>query len=453
MRKYPAIDEEDLSLTVDKADPFDIVRFWNQQRTEKGWWHSFELPDGSRIDGVCDLTGLKHRLAQFPIPDDLSGKRVLDIGTWDGWFAFEMEKRGAEVVAVDMWDNPRFHEMHARLGSRVEYVQSDIYELTPERIGRFDVVLFFGVLYHLKHPLLALERVCALTTDLAAIDSFILREQHVGNEMAARAVMEFYETNEFGGQTDNWVGPTLACLTAMCRTAGFAQVVLQGVIDYSACLACYRQWPTPPGDVPAGPEVTHASHHLNGGINFRSRLDEYVSAWFRSDRPELTIDDVKPQVSEYGVRPISLHPSEGGWQTNFKLPPGLTPGWHEVTVRVGDSRAGSGKRIAVDLNLPVQPIFLHGVHDSVTWAKGKLETQKGNWLSIWVSGLPENADANNVRVYLDGRRLKVVYVGAPAEGSTTQINVEVPAEVPRGTAYLGVALADQQTDPEEVEIL
>jgi tRNA (mo5U34)-methyltransferase len=97
--------------------------------------------------------------------------------------------------------------MHARLDSRVEYRQIDMYQLTPERIGRFDIVLFMGVLYHLKHPLLALERVCALTTGMAAVDSFILREKHrPGDNVERRAVMEFYETAEMGGQTDNWVG-------------------------------------------------------------------------------------------------------------------------------------------------------------------------------------------------------------------------------------------------------
>src|ERR1700738_1173639 len=104
-----------------KTDPFDVIRHWNSLRTEKGWWHSFELPDGTLIEGVCGLEGLKSRLGQFPIAEDLRGKRVLDIGTWDGWFAFEMERRGADVMAIDCWDNPRFREIHARLGSRVDY--------------------------------------------------------------------------------------------------------------------------------------------------------------------------------------------------------------------------------------------------------------------------------------------------------------------------------------------
>src|ERR1700758_1085692 len=85
---------------------------WNQLLAETGWWHSFELPDGTLIRGVCELGGLKNRIAQFPIPEDLRGKRVLDIGAWDGWFSFEMERRGASVVAVDAVEREKF--LHAR---------------------------------------------------------------------------------------------------------------------------------------------------------------------------------------------------------------------------------------------------------------------------------------------------------------------------------------------------
>src|ERR1039458_1221490 len=141
------------------ASGFEYIQKWHAARSEKGWWHSFELPDGSRIEGIASLESLRQRLGQFPIADDLRGKRVLDIGCWDGWFSFEMERRGAEVMAIDCWDNPRFRQMHAAYRSKVDYRLIDMYELTPARIGRFDVVLFMGVLYHLKHPLLALERV------------------------------------------------------------------------------------------------------------------------------------------------------------------------------------------------------------------------------------------------------------------------------------------------------
>src|ERR1700694_3134091 len=179
-----------MALKSTRKDPFTLVRLWDKQRSNKGWWHSFELPDGTRINGVCDLAGQKHRLAQFPIPDDLRGQRALDIGAWDGWFSFEMERRGAEVVAIDTWDNPRFHQIHRLLRSRVDYRQMDVYDLSPKRVGRFDIVLFMGVLYHLKHPLLALERVCAVTTGMAAVDSFILRDEYLpGRDVESVAIM------------------------------------------------------------------------------------------------------------------------------------------------------------------------------------------------------------------------------------------------------------------------
>lgn len=332
-----------------EAQPFEYVRQWDEEREKKGWWHSFELPDGSRIDGVCSLESLKHRLAQFPIPPDLRGKRVLDIGTWDGFFAFEMERRGADVVAIDNWDNPRFHEMRALLGSRVEYRQLDMYELTPERIGQFHIVLFMGVLYHLKHPLLALERVCALTTEMAAVDSFVLREEHrPGEGLAGRCVMEFFETTEFGGQTDNWVGPSLPCLLAFCRTAGFARVEVQSVIEHSACVACYRHWQPPARHAPEGPRLIAAYHHRNFGPRFDPHRDEYVTAEFESSDPSLTLDDLKPEVGGLGVRPINLVKMDAARMSlNFKLPPGLPRGSHEVRLRLRDSAPGEGIPITV----------------------------------------------------------------------------------------------------------
>jgi len=261
--------------------PFSYVESWRGQLAESGWWHSFQLPGGRLIQGVNTLEGLKLRLAQFPIPSDLTGKRVLDIGAWDGWFSFELERRGAQVVAVDNWDNPRFHEVHEALQSRVEYLQMDIYELTPERIGQFDLVLFLGVLYHLKHPILALERVCALTKEMAAVDSFVLRDRHLPNsEVDRRSIMEFYETNEFGGQTDNWVGPSVPCLMAFCRTAGFARVELRNVLDHGACLACYRKWSPPAKPSEDAPKLLDAYHHTNFGINFSSVQDDYVVCGF-----------------------------------------------------------------------------------------------------------------------------------------------------------------------------
>ena len=327
------------------------VKQWGETLSAKGWWHSFELPDGARIDGVHPVPVLKQRIAQFPIPEDLHGRRVLDIGTWDGWFAFEMERRGADVVAIDNWDNPRFHQVHAMLDSRVEYRQMDMYELTPERIGRFDIVLFMGVLYHLKHPLLALERVCALSSEMAAVESFVLRERHSPAEnVEKRAVLEFYETDELGGQTDNWVAPSSPCLLAMCRTAGFARVELRNIAEFGDSVACYRRWEPPPASsqTSGAPRLMRVEHNTKAGTRFNSRFDEYVSIWFTCDEEDLGLDNVKPQVSGYGVRPIFVaQVKDDSWQANFKLPPGLADGFHDVTVRLDDGAPSNAKRIVV----------------------------------------------------------------------------------------------------------
>ena len=438
-----------------EKNPFDVVRVLRDWFTEKGWWHSFELPDGTFIDGANSLSGQKTRIGQFPIPEDLSGKRVLDIGAWDGWFSFEMERRGAEVVAIDNWDNPRFREMHARLGSRVDYRQMDMYDLTPDRIGRFDVVLFMGVLYHLKHPLLALERVCDLTTDLACVDSFVLQEKHRPGEGAVRRpIMEFYETDELGGQTDNWCGPTVACLLAFCRVAGFARVELRNIMEHGACIACWRQWGPPEAKAPAGPAVLQAYQHTNFGLNFKSRLDEYVTAWFEYPAAELLLDEVQPEVAGYGVNAIHLGLPEGArWQVNFKLPPGLASGWHDVRLRVRGSRPGDACRIAVDLPVdPAGPLRITGIADGSTWTRDQIDLRNGGALSLWVDGLPENADRNNVQVYLDGRRLPVEWVEA-ARSEPRQLNVRVAADTPAGTAAIGVAVGSGRSEPATVEIV
>src|SRR5258706_15307153 len=123
----------------------------------RGWYHSFELPDGSQIRGAMTLEYQRGRFARFPIPEDLRGRRVLDIGAWDGWFSFEAERRGAGVTAIDCVEVPHFIEMRERLKSRVDYRILDFYEIPEARLGVFDFVFCLGILYHLKHPLLALR--------------------------------------------------------------------------------------------------------------------------------------------------------------------------------------------------------------------------------------------------------------------------------------------------------
>jgi tRNA (mo5U34)-methyltransferase len=402
---------------------FAHVGAWKREFEASGWWHSFELPDGTVIEGRCNLVGLKQRLANFPVPADLTGKRVLDIGTWDGWYAFELAKRGAEVVAIDCWDNPRFHEMRRRLNleRQVQYRVMDVYDIAPEVLGRFDVVMFLGVLYHLKHPLLALERVCSVTRDLACVDSFVLKD-------ADRLVMEFFETDEFGGQTDNWVAPSTACLAAFCRTAGFARVEQVGDLHFSASFACFRHWVAPEQDWGLAPILIDAVHHLDFGIDFNSVRDEYMVAWFSLEGSHLGIQDVFPEVSGYGVRPIHVELQDGNWMVTFKLPPGLEPGWHEVRVRVRGSRLSDAVKVAVDVPVTERGLRITAAIDSTTWKPEEIDLSRGAILALWVAGLPAEFDIRSLRAKVDRRPVEVTYVEAKTDGDTRQVNIVIPQD-------------------------
>jgi len=405
------------------VDPLEYIRRWHGELQEKGWWHSFELPDGSRIEGVNTIDALKRRVAQYPIPADLRAKRVLDVGAWDGWFSFEMERRGAEVVAIDRFENPRFYEIRRLLNSNVDYRELDVYDLHPDRIGTFDIVLFLGVLYHVKHPLLALERVCSVSTDMVIVESYALKDE------TDRNLLEFFEYDEFGGQFDNWFAPTPKAITALCRTAGFARVELNNVHEYGAVATCYRKWDGAPAATEC--KLLAAIHAENFGVNFQSGRDDYVACALDGQ------PDPRPTAGEFGAHPIFNGPtSHGYWQVNFRLPPGLRPGWHPV--RVGGSNA---VEIAVDVPLEASSLKIASACDGVTWEPGRVSLARG-YLSLWVEGLPRNADIRNVRVSLDGARQRVTYVGHDGQVNVRLTGVEpgrrpVRVECARAESTLG----------------
>src|SRR5208337_3941241 len=118
------------------------------------WWHTIELPDGTVTPGRVDYRGERGKC--FLLPDDLTGKRVLDFGTYDGFWAIEAKKRGARFVMA----SDRFPQMleTARLALRaydISYCVGDL-DFPIVNPGEFDVVLFYGILYHLKNPFMGL---------------------------------------------------------------------------------------------------------------------------------------------------------------------------------------------------------------------------------------------------------------------------------------------------------
>lgn len=206
------------------------------------WYHKIELPGGLVTPGWAPLEP-----AAYQIPDDLTGKRVLDIGAWDGYWTFEALKRGAaEVVAIDDFSDylgeldqrdraawQTFDLCREALGYTEEQckrIETSVYNLNPTVHGTFDVVFFFGTLYHLRYPLLAFDiirSVCdgELFVESAILDDFSPYQGGFGNGYPGKqVVMEFYPGDEYGGNHTNWWVPTQACLGMMMLAAGFDNI-------------------------------------------------------------------------------------------------------------------------------------------------------------------------------------------------------------------------------------
>ena len=201
------------------------------------WYHTLELGSGVTTPGWFDL---REVVKQMPWPD-LAGKRCLDIGTWDGALAFEMERRGAaEVVATDIkdhadWDHlPRFREEALAfydenagvkgegfkiaveaLGSKVTREWINIYDLSPERVGMFDVVMLGSLLLHLRDPFGALE---AVRTVLNPGGMFLSAEQ-IDTKMSLLARKR--PVLSLGGFDGRWMAPNAAGHRKMLEIAGF----------------------------------------------------------------------------------------------------------------------------------------------------------------------------------------------------------------------------------------
>jgi SAM-dependent methyltransferase len=383
---------------------------------------------------------------------------VLDIGCWDGWFSFEMERRGAEVVAADIVERETFLTAREALGSKVDFVLSDVYQLTPDRIGYFDIVLFLGVLYHVKHPLLALERVCALTTDLALIESLVTDD---GAQPGAPPLMEFYETSELLGRFDNWYGLNTSCLLAFCRTAGFATVDLLGVEEHRrANVICKRRWPAPPQEPPyAPPIITGVVNQRNGEPLFDSRVDEYLSVFFKSNQPNLTRSTVMPEMDGFGVYPVTIaHVSGAGWQVDCKID--AVAGRSSRTIRVRTTESAFSEPAAFAVDAPEEsanasfsgPIQIRGVADSNTWQDNLAWLARETFVSVWVSGLPDDATKTRVRVRIADLDARVLFLSPLDPQQLRQINVRLPEELGPGEYPVIVFCGSSATQPEQLRV-
>ena len=218
----------------------------------QGWYHTIDLGHGLVPRAVYDLRSVVDR---YGIPESLDGMTVLDVGTGDGFFAFEMERRGAErVVAVDLarlgdcdWLPQRRAEIGAGAGnqdwpthfrlaremrkSAVEYRHANIYELSPYNVGTFDLVFCGSLLLHLQNPLGALLAIRSVTRTMAVVETSLDAKLEARPELVERAVLGFGPPDREARHGENNVfwQFTSGALAKMLEFAGFARVEVQGV--------------------------------------------------------------------------------------------------------------------------------------------------------------------------------------------------------------------------------
>ena len=199
------------------------------------WHHRIEVAPGIFTPGMQDTQAL---LSQISFPESLSGKRVLDIGARDGFFSFEAERRGAiEVVALDNVPPhlTGFNVAREILNSNVKWITGNVYDIKPSEFGYFDLVLFLGVIYHLRHPLLALDRIYEIVNNSGEliVESHVidgglvdkngdwrnLEDYH--KDLPHLELAQFYPKSELGNdQTSKWA-PNLTGLCGWVDAAGF----------------------------------------------------------------------------------------------------------------------------------------------------------------------------------------------------------------------------------------
>jgi tRNA (mo5U34)-methyltransferase len=193
------------------------------------WWHSIDLVNGLVTPGKKPPDQMAEEFANTFGPLDLKGRSVLDVGAWNGGFSVEAARRGAaRVVALDhyTWNAPHYRGRETfdlvnratGLGLEAVDIDLDVPRLSLAGLGRFDVVLFLGVFYHLVDPIAALREVAGLTNEVLVVETL------VENRINPRPSMMFYPRDERAGDASNWWGPNTACMLELLRLVGFARV-------------------------------------------------------------------------------------------------------------------------------------------------------------------------------------------------------------------------------------
>lgn len=210
------------------SDPQDSAPFSDlQTRVDMlRWYHSIPLPGAIVTPGVQDSPRIVERLG---LPSSFAGRSVLDIGAFDGFYSFYCAQRGADrVLATDChawldpaWGRDGFPLARGALGleDQVDEMVVDVMALSPEKVGnRFDIVLFLGVLYHLRDPITALERAASVCTELLVL------ETETALNWLPFGAGRVYVDDDLNNDASNWYAYNVPTLKRLLRRVGFSRV-------------------------------------------------------------------------------------------------------------------------------------------------------------------------------------------------------------------------------------
>lgn len=245
------------------------------------WYHTFEILPGIWTNGKRGYKVVpKDRLDYAGVPANLSGISVLDIGTFDGMYAWELERRGATVYAVDIQDpdSTAFNTAKKILNSKVSYTRSTVYEILNVDLPKFDLILFFGVFYHLKHPVLAFRRLRQKLTDNGTIhlDGVVLdylwnrypELDDYKEEIEKIRHLPICYYSDPRRESWNWSFPTKSCVEKWLTTSGFKETQLKLNAKGSAIVGNAKAANLIP--------VEHEISNQNKKANFTTSLKEEI---------------------------------------------------------------------------------------------------------------------------------------------------------------------------------
>jgi tRNA (mo5U34)-methyltransferase len=215
------------------------IRHYKQKIDEYGktvhWFHSLDLGNGLFTSGFATQESLEKRLRSLQIPDDLTGMTFLDIGSWDGYYAFEAEARGASrVMATDFfcwvgagWGRKDgFLLAREILGSKVEDKNIEVQDISPATVGMWDIVLFSGIFYHLRDPIPAMQAAASVASKCMIV------ETHIDQDDMSQPMMRYVPRDRIiGNETSNWWRPNSAMILMLLKELGFNRVEHRIEID------------------------------------------------------------------------------------------------------------------------------------------------------------------------------------------------------------------------------